>query len=202
MIRGKYLRERKAIRVKRRCKFLIVLAIILTIYRILSDSYSLFESEASSAAEIDVAFFAVEDNYESNLINLGDFEPGHSEEYLFSVANYITKDGETYIAETNIDYTLTIRATTNLPLEYELYIGESSELGENKAKNDDINQDEDNTYFKKIIEDTGTFELNKKAIKTYKLVITYPDDEQYKSVDYQNIIECVEISVDSHQKVD
>lgn len=211
MIRGKYLRERKAIRVKRRFKCLIVLAIILIIYKVLFDSYSLFESEASSAANIDIAFFAVEDNYESNLINLGNLEPGETKKYIFSVSNFITVTDEegteqAYPSETDIDYTLKIRSTTNLPLKYELYVGESESLGTDKSINM-LTQDNHNTYFNDIFEDKGTFEMDKCQSNNYTLIITYPkgteeNPNKYTSSEYQNIIDCVEISLDSKQKID
>ena len=71
MIRGKYLRERKAMRTKRRIKLLVAITIVLIVYRILCDSFSLFESQATSDTNIDIAFFLVEDNYDyPNILNV------------------------------------------------------------------------------------------------------------------------------------
>ena len=134
MIRGKYLRERKPMRTKRRIKLLVAITIVLIVYRILCDSFSLFESQATSDTNIDIAFFLVEDNYDypnkeySKRVNIADIEPGETKDYTISVSNftYLDEEGnkvdpdEKYLkcADTNIKYTLKVRTTTNLPLEY------------------------------------------------------------------------------------
>ena len=114
MIRGKYLRERKAMRIKRRIKLLIILAILLVLYKLIFSSYSLYESEANSSADIDVAFYLLKDDYKSKVIALDDMIPGSTQKCEFSISNYYVDDeGNDVISETDMEYTLKIRTTTN-----------------------------------------------------------------------------------------
>ncbi len=215
MIRGKYLRERKAIKVKRRIKLLIALTILLILYKIIFSSYSLYESEASSNAEIDVAFYVVEDNYETKTITLDDMLPGDTQYCKFSIANYYTdENNQEFISETDMKCDLKIRTTTNLPLNYELYIDQDINQGKTVLDTEQLEKghwDEYDTIFKYLVNKNGTteekeqcitdtidFSYTQELVRTYILKITFPKDE-CKNYEYSNIMECIEITVDSHQ---
>lgn len=221
MIRGKYLRERKAIKFKRRFKLLVAITIVLIVYRILCDSFSLFESQANSDNNIDIAFFLVNDRYSiskedgsyeyTKRVNITDLKPGDSKTYKIWISNYAflnenedsielfeenSEGKKKVIADTNIEYTLKIRATTNLPLEYKLGSKE-----ENVKK--DITPEVGGIYFYNIF----TVENRKLTIEnaegeqdTYELEITFP--EEYKDAKYQDIIEYIEVSIDAKQIVE
>lgn len=221
MIRGKYLRERKAIRFKRKIKLLVCLLIIFILHKIIFSSYSLYESEANSNLDIDVAFFVLNNENLGHLITLDNLSPGDSTSCSFSIANFLTEeyvdenDGQTKtrqrIAETDIKYKLTIRTTTNLPLEYELYINDNP-LKNDTAKEqingrEEINQDEYNTYFNRLIEYENIFIHEKPTTDTYILKVNFPkgstpNGEEYMEYTYQNIIDAIEISVEAEQVVD
>lgn len=203
MIRGKYLRERKAIRTRRRLKLLVVILILMLAYKILFNSYSLYESEANSTADIDVAFFLLKDEYFTKDIALEDMVPGGDPQKCeFSVSNYyLDDDGNEIVSETDMEYTLKIRTTTNLPLEYKLYMNQSSDSSDaNDMIEINLTKDEDDTYFYKLVEDTREFSYEEGHTNTYTLVVSFP--EEFKSIEYQNIIECIEISIDAHQIID
>lgn len=224
MIRGKYLRERKAMRIKRRFKFLVVITIMLIIYKIVCDSFSLYESQAESNANIDIAFFLVNDRYGikkpneesyeyTKRINIANLKPGDSAEYTILISNYafFNEDGEKIdeltgttegfskaVADTDIEYDLKIRATTNLPLKYEFYTGDTM----NPIGNNITHERDDKMYFYNIFEinneellfdDEGTQDI-------YKLKITFPDE--CKDSKYQDIIEYIEISINTEQKIE
>lgn len=219
MIRGKYLRERKAMRVRRRFKVLVAITIILIIYKILSDSFSLYESQAISDANIDIAFFLVNDRYSvtkedgsyeyTKRVNIADLKPGDSKDYTIWISNYaffneagersdFDKEGfSKVVADTNIEYKLTIRATTNLPLEYKFYTGDTEEemvKSITQEKTDEI-------YFYNIFTtETKKLKFNDDGQQdTYKLEIKFP--EEYKDAKYQDIIEYIEVSIDAKQIV-
>ena len=221
MLRGKYLRERKAIRTKRRVKLILILAIAIMVYRTFFASYSLFESEASSTASIDVAFFILEDKYENQTIVLDDMEPGSVQYVKFSVANYLEAENagdDDIVSETDMKYKLKIRTTTNLPLKYELYRNQS--LNQDNLVNvldEDYSEavylDSYNTYFQKLVLDNETEDLKLEGITdsgvfnkeepvkiTYILKVELP--EEYNGIEYQNRMECIEISVDGRQILD
>lgn len=221
MIRGKYLRERKAIRVKRRMKFLLAILILCLLHKILFSSYSLYESEASSTADIDVAFYTLKDEYKTKVISLDEMVPGDTRRIEFSVSNYYIDDaGKEVISETDMIYDLKIRTTTNLPLEYKMYKNQGLDVDNltnilqiESVQNENMYLDEDNTIFKNLvlanqtddkkaegITDSDEFFYSTPSTNTYILEIKLP--EKYNSVDYQNIIECIEITIDSEQRID
>lgn len=221
MIRGKYLRERKAIRVKRRMKLLIAIVILFLVHKILFSSYSLYESEAMSSADLDVAFFTLEDEYQTKVISLDDILPGDIRRCEFSVSNYfVDENGNTIISETDMEYTLKIRTTTNLPLEYKLYKNQGLDVDNltnileiETVETQNMYLDEDNTIFKSLVQaslpeelkaqgvtDIGEYDFTTPSTDTYILEISL--DEKYNSIAYQNIIECIEISFEAEQMVD
>ncbi len=223
MIRGKYLRERKAIRVKRRMKLLLALVILLLVHKIVFNSYSLYESEANSTADIDVAFYTLETDFATKVISLDEIIPGEERRIEFSIANYYVDDaGNNVTSETDMEYTLKIRTTTNLPLEYKLYKNQSLgvdnltnilELDVESMPAKNMYLDDDNTIFKNLVQaslpddekangitDMGEFLYTAPATNTY--ILEFKLDEKYDSVDYQNLIDCIEITVDSKQKID
>lgn len=194
MIRGKYLRERKAIRVKRRFKLLVSMLILFLLYKIVFSSFSLYESEANSDADADVAYFVLNDEYQSQVIKLDSMNPGDTQDFVFNISNYVLNDdSEEVVSEVDMEYTLKIRTTTNLPLEYELTRSQSAG-GEETFE---LVTDDDGTYFKKLLEETGTFSCDQGYTNTYTLTITFPTNEN--DIKYQDLIECIEVSVDSRQ---
>lgn len=198
MIRGKYLRERKALRIKRRFKLLLSVLIILILYKIIFSSYSLYESEASSDADANVAYFILNDEYQtSQVIALDSMNPGDSQDFIFHISNYRENEsGDEEISEVDLEYTLKIRTTTNLPLEYELTRSQSA--GEEETF--ELVTDDDGTYFKKLLEESGSFRCDQGYTNTYTLRITFP--EEMNNVKYQNIIECIEVSIDAKQIIE
>lgn len=236
MIRGKYLRERKAIRTRRRIRFCIIVTIILIIYRILCDSFSLFESQATSNANIDIAFFLVNDQYSIadvqqdgtvekkkyiENIKIADIQPGETKEYTIWVSNYgffddngqqvtSNEEGEKKVADTNIEYTLNIKTTTNLPLEYKLTtitgVNEEETTKNIEREEKRISDESDGMYFQNIFSDKKylNFNENDEGIPegqqdTYKLQVKFP--EEYKNAKYQDIIEYIEVSIDAKQSI-
>lgn len=202
-------------------KLLVCLLILFVLHKIIFSSYSLYESEANSNLDIDVAFFVLENENLGKLITLDDLAPGDETSCSFSIANFMTEeyvdeeDGQTkkktVVAETDIKYKLTIRTTTNLPLEYELYINdnplENPTAVEQINGGSEFNQDEYDTYFNKLIEYENTFSYEVPTTDTYILKIKFPkgvteDSTEYQDYTYQNIIDAIEISVEAEQVVD
>ncbi len=196
MIRGKYLRERKAIRFKRRIKFLISITIIFILYKIVFGSFSLYESEANSDANLDVAYFRLNDEYETKVISLDDMLPGDTRTCTFNISNYTLNGEIEEVSETDMEYTLKIRTTTNLPLEYEL----TKSYDDGEETTIETITDDDGTYFKKILDESGTFKCDQGYTNTYNLRVTFPSS--CDNVKYQNVIECIEISVEAKQIID
>lgn len=198
MIRGKYLRERKRIRFKRRVKIVMTIFVLLLVHRIVFNSFSLYESNATTDANIEVAYFLLDDTYEEKTIMLEDMKPGDTKEVDISISNYfVDENGDENITETDMQYTFSLRTTTNLPLEYSIYLNQSSETGTDILHMETI-QDDCDTFFYKLLEDTREFSYTTGQTNTYTLKITLP--AQYNNIEYQNVIECIEVVVDGQQK--
>ena len=177
-------------------KFVILVLCLLILIRIFVLTLSRYESEAESNVDIDLAFYVLNEDYQDMSINLDNIFPSDTPYiYTFSISN--EKDGNR--ADTNLEYNLKIRTTTNLPLEYKLYKNQNYDdnNAQNIITNDKTEQDQSGTYFRTIETPTEKFYYNAKGENIYYLVIRFP--AKYNTEDYQNIIEGIEISVESHQ---
>jgi len=172
---------------------LFLVACLLFIFKIPS-SLSRFTSLLNSDVEGSIAFYVIETDYQTTEINLDKIVPSDTPyEYKFTVANY----NEEKRLETNAEYNIVIRTTTNLNLEYELYENNSDE---SVIASKEIVQDEDGTYYNIIKTDTEYFGFTKNQINYYTLKVKFP--LEYNSFNYQDIIESVEVMVLSSQVVD
>ncbi len=98
-----------------------------------------------------------------------------------------------------MQYDLVIRTTTNLPLEYELYLNSvyTDANAENAIIDSQVIQDTDGTYFNKFTTDTKYFSHSYNETNTYQLVVYFP--ETYVDEMYQDIVDSIEITVNSKQ---
>jgi hypothetical protein len=110
--------------------------------------------------------------------------------YNFSISN---NDG-TNRTDTKLEYDLKIKTTTNLPLDYKLYINGGNT---NIISSDVISQDSDGTYFRVMTTDEKNFGFASNETNVYKLVVSF--DSKYNNITYQNIMESIEIDVSSKQ---
>lgn len=181
---------------KRIIQILILILILILLIRIISLTISKYESSAISDSAIQVALYVLNRDYQSMSLNLESLFPRDEPYvYYFSVSN---SNGDK-TCETDMEYDLTIRTTTNLPIEYELYKNEqyTNDAAQSIIKSDDIVQDDDNTYFRVITTETETFSYNEAKKNIYQLVVRFP--AKYNTINYQDIIEAIEITVDSKQ---
>lgn len=177
-------------------KLVILILCLIIVFRIFTLIWSRYESEATSNANVDIAFYLLKEDFQDMTLNLAKIFPRNDAYiYTFSIGN---QDGDK-TAEIDMTYDLTLRTTTNLPLTYELYMNQ--DYGENGAtsiiQTNEVEQDDDGTYFRVMT--TKEEELLYKEPKTnvYTLVVHFP--ENYNTTEYQDIIEMLEITVDSRQ---
>lgn len=179
---------------------LIIILVCLTVIVIFAmNTISKYESTSTSSGNIEVAFYILNGNYQSMTLNLLSMIP-QAEPYVktFIIAN----NNGTNRTETSLEYDLGIQTTTNLPLTYALYCNQNyNDVGAtNIITTNNIEQDEYGTYFREIKTDTKSFGYENNESNTYQLVIYFPNT--YTATDYQNIIESVEIKINSKQVMD
>lgn len=171
--------------------FILFLILVLIISLSIISTYSRYRSKTSSDTTLGVAFYVTNVSYQVKTIQLSDIEPDDTEhEYTFTVAN--NENGTR--TETNLTYDVTLKITTNLPLKYDLQMN-----GAEAIDSDEIKKDDDGTYFRYIKTKSQEFGYGKDQENEYKIIITFP--KEYKDVKYQDIIEAIEIQVESKQKI-
>ncbi len=174
-------------------KLVILILCFLVFLRIVVLILSKYESEAKTTANVEIAFYLLNEDYKSMSLNLASIIPQDEKySYTFSIGNI--EEGKT--ADIDLVYDLTIRTTTNLPLTFELYKIEGTEKI-SAIKSNDIEKDEDGTYFRKITTEEENLYYKEPQTNLYEIEIHFP--ENYNTINYQNIIELLEINVNSHQ---
>lgn len=180
----------------KKLRFVIIPLCLISAIVLLYITMSKYESSSTSTANIEVAFYILDTDYKSMSINLSSINPRVEPYiYMFTIAN---NDGKNR-TETALEYDLDIKTTTNLPLTFELYLNENyNDTGaKNTITQDIVEQDEYGTYFRKLSTETKQFGFKKNEVNTYYLVVYFP--EIYKTIEYQDIIEAVQINVNSKQ---
>lgn len=177
-------------------KFIILILCLLIIARIFVLVLSKYESISDSYANVDIAFYLFKEDYKTMTLNLASIVP-QDNVYIFdfSIGN---QDG-TEIAEVDLEYELTLRTTTNLPLTYELYMNQQyTEQGAtNIIKENNVEKDEHGTYFRIMSTDKVNLPYTQGITNLYQLVVHFPAN--YSQENYQDIIELIEISVNAQQ---
>lgn len=180
-------------------KFLILALILLLLAKLISFTLSKYESLARTNTDVDVALYLFNTDFQTMTLNLDSLFPSDElHVYTFSIGNTDGKD----TAQTDLEYNLKIRTTTNLAIEYELYMNQNYTDSDATSiiKTNTIEQDEDGTYFRIITTDTITLKYTDVTTNIYQLVLYFP--AIYNTIDYQDIIEAIEINVDSKQIID
>lgn len=189
---------RKNKKIINKVKILAILVFLFILVKLISFTFALFESNSTATANLEMAYYILEEDYQTMNINLGSLLP-REEPYIysFSIANFNNENR----LETNMEYDLKIRTTTNLPLQFELYKNENYE---DSGSQDIINSantqiDEHNTYFNLYTTPTSYFGYESDEQNIYQLVVYFPS--MYNSIDYQDVIENIEIIIESKQVV-
>lgn len=171
----------------------IIIALIFTFLIILIPvTFSRYESSATSKAEIQYAFYILKADYFTKNIKLMDIVPRDEDYmYVFTVSNF---EGDKRL-ETKLEYDLWISCTTNLPLEYKLYLND--DMNNNIILSDDTSPDEDGTYFRKLTTNKRNFSYTDNQTDTYYLFIRFPSI--YKDSMYADIVENITININSRQ---
>ena len=189
---GKARRKREA-----KLKYLkLTSAIIATIVSIgiIGQTIAKYKSNAQSEANIDLAYYLLKDQSISQDLVLTSILPRENA-YIYNVrvANY---DG-TDRTETAIDYTIKIRTTTNLPLQYRVY--KQPDLTNSVISSETTTPDSDGTYFKNIVLTTDSFGFAQNEEAIYRIEVEFSED--YNSADYEGRVEYISVTVESNQKI-
>ena len=179
-------------------KLIILVLSLLIIARIFVLVLSKYESISNSYANVDIAFYLLEEDYKTMALNLASLLPqDNAYIFEFSIGNQAGDE----IAEIDLEYELTLRTTTNLPLTYQLYMNQqyTDDGATNIIKENTVDYDENGTYFRTMTTDKITLPYTKGVTNLYQLVVYFPAN--YNQEIYQDIIELLEINVNGQQVV-
>lgn len=177
-------------------KLVILVLCFLIIARIFGLVLSKYESISNSYANVDIAFYLLNEDFQTMTLNLASLLPRNDAyTFEFSIGNQAGED----MAEIDIEYELTLRTTTNLPLTYELYMNEQyTDVGAtNIIKENTVAKDEHGTYFRTMTTDKITLPYIQGITNLYQLVVYFPAG--YDQEKYQDVIELLEINVNGQQ---
>lgn len=187
--------QRRRKRKTRQLYFTVVFWIVIILFaiNIIKSTTAKYKSTGTSSANVDLAYYVLKEQSISQELKLQSILPrDEAYVYTFSVANY----NGTERTQTVLEYTLKLKTTTNLPLQYSVHLdGENTELiTETRTE-----QDSDGTYFKYITIQGDEFGFRQNEENIYKLEVVFP--KQYNHSEYEGIIEYIELTVDSKQKI-
>lgn len=176
-------------------KCIIFLLLIVAIIFLIRNTFARYSSNASAVGTLSTAMYILEEGYQSMNLKLDTLEPRSDPyKYTFSIAN---NDGENR-AQVNLEYDLKIVTTTNLPLTFELYMAD--DLSTSIVTSNVVERDEYNTYFRTLETEKKQFGFTEDESYAYTLLVYFP--ETYKDIKYQDVIEGIEIQVNSKQIID
>ncbi len=174
---------------------LLVMILLLTVF-LTPTTLSKYSTTTNSNAETQIAFYLLKTTYQTNTVLLDEITP-RNEPYTYSFS--VSNTNGTKRTETNLEYDLSIKTTTNLPLSYKLYLNSvyTDANAEDAITDSDVIQDDDGTYFNIFSTDTKYFTHSYNETNNYQLVVYFPST--YVDEMYQDIIELIEIRIDSKQ---
>lgn len=180
--------------------FIIVFLLIdlLAVLVIINTSNARYESTAVSNTELEVALYALEED-DDYTISLNEMVPREEPYvYKFTVTN-TDKNGN--LSDVKLYYDLKIIATTNMHLNYKLYKNQNylSPSANSIVNLDIVAPDEDGTFFRTLTTSRVYFGFEEVETNEYTLLVYFP--ETFKNSKYQDLIESIQINIDSQQVV-
>ncbi len=177
---------------------LLILVIVLIVFiKLDAFTYSKYEKQVTSNNNLNTAIYLLDDSYQTISVRIPDIIPSNNQYlYTFSVSNF--KDD--LHCDTNLEYVVHIRTTTNLRIDYELYNTLTVDGATSIISSNTIEQDRDGTYFRHILTDSKTMLYSEDETEYYTLLLNLPSD--YKDAKYSGVPEVIEINIESKQILD
>lgn len=173
---------------------ILLLIIIITAILLISKTISKYESESQAQRDVDVAFWVIDNSYQTQRIIAEDLYPSDTPfEYTFSVSN---NNGEKRV-ETEMEYEISIITTTNLPLNYAI-----EKNGESCSLTEEIFQDEYGTFYKKITIDSKNnnlkFGFKEDITEEFTLYVNFLKKYENETK-YADLIEDIKLELTANQ---
>ena len=177
---------------------LLILVIVLIVFLKLDIfTYSIYEKQVTSNNDLNTAVYLLDDSYQTITVRIPDVIPSNNQYlYTFAVSNF--KDDKH--CDTNLEYVVHIRTTTNLRIDYEFYNTLDIDDAESIITSNNVELDSDGTYFRHILTNKKTMHYNVNETEYYTVLLNLPSD--YKDSKYSGVPEVIEINIESRQVLD
>ena len=180
-------------------KIILILLVAYFLIFGVNTTYSMYNSNSDSKVELSFAKIIFNnESIDSLSLPINDLVPGESIEYKFMVSN--NKDD--LRSEINIGYSIAIETYKIVPVNIELYNTDTNEIIIN-CNEENFERNTEN----KLICDTPDFDLdfNNDETDNYTLKISfnkYNDNNEIWSEEYSDLIDFVDIKINSWQIVE
>ena len=169
----------------------IIIMLVITL-KIIRGTFARYTTTARSSANIELAYYLLEEQSISQNLQLESILPRPSAYvYEFSVANYRGNDR----TQTALEYEIAIKTTTNLPLTFGVNKKNSAT---NLITSNQTATDSDGTIFRYITVAGDEFGFTQNQQNIYELKIYFTEEP---NAEYEGIVEYIEITINSHQKI-
>ncbi len=172
-------------------KITLIIVFILILLFLVQKVFSSFQIDSEGKIISDIAFYTLEADKQSENLKMFEIVPD-GKDYIYNIDVYNYKDD--LVSEVDLEYDFTLVTTTNLPIDYEIYYGDSLD---NIITSKEIFQDEDGMYFFKFKTSKKNFTHGVSRKDSYKLVLNFP--LEYKNYKYQGLMEGMTIYINSRQ---
>ena len=176
---------------------LILVIVLIAFIKLDIFTYSIYEKQVTSNNDLNTAVYLLDDSYQTITVRIPDVIPSNNQYlYTFAVSNF--KDDKH--CDTNLEYVVHIRTTTNLRINYELYNTLDIDDAESIITSNNVELDSDGTYFRHILTNKKTMHYNVNETEYYTVLLNLPSD--YKDSKYSGVPEVIEINIESRQVLD
>lgn len=172
---------------------LIVAVLLIGALAVFPATFSRYVANGSSEAKVKIAFSLLRVDDLHHTIKLDEILPNDQyQEYTFAVRNY---DESGTRIDVNMNYTITLRTTTNIPITYELYDGD----GHAVSTTNELVTDDYGTIFNTA--KTTSFHVTYHEDSSNVFVLKYKLSSAYHGEEYAELADLIEIIVDAEQEV-
>lgn len=180
-------------KLKKNILFVGIAIIFVVAIIIFPSTLSRFQTSGEGEAKFDMAFSLLNTDELVTDVELENVLPdGKVYEYTFAVKNY---DDEGNRIDVILEYDITMKTTTNLPIKYEVY----DNNGNLMQMSLETIKDSDGTYFNVYNTEKRVATYKKDTIESY--TIKYSLDSSYDDESFQDIIELLSIEINVKQIV-
>ncbi len=182
-------------------KIILLFLFLVLAANVIGVAYSRYESNANVYTEANVAYFIVDQGTQSRTITLDGLEPS-DDPYIFTINVYNYDDNKR--CDVNLHYSISLKTTTNLPLQYQVIRNETySSAATNISDADSVISDDDGMYYNEFVDnDEYAFTISSNQIDQYSIIVNFPSQYKTDANKYQGLIDLVTFTIHAEQDIE